>query len=137
MRVLLSAVVYTFVLGFSLAAAYYVIGGREALMGGGTLTRSWPAIYALVAVFAALVAAPLRLLIQDNRGLLAVILGAWFGEYVVLASGQIADEINPVNAIFYWIAATGGPLQPIAATAGALLGGWVIHRFKTRNSRAL
>lgn len=133
MRVLVLAVAYTFALGFSLATAYYVMGGREALVGPHVLNQSWPAIYALMAVFAATIAAPLRFAVPEVNGrLVAVIIGAWFGEYLVLASGILADELNPANAVFYWIAATGGPIQPVAAFVGALLGGWLIRPYRRR-----
>lgn len=133
MRLALLVVALTFALGFSLVAAYYVVGGRLALQGPYVLQTSWPAIFALMSVFAAAVTAPIRLLIPEVGGrLLVVVIGAWFGEYVVLASGVLADELNPGNAIFYWIAATGGPIQPVAAFAGALLGGGLIQRVARR-----
>jgi hypothetical protein len=133
MRVLLLAVVYTFALGISLAAAFYMGGGREGLQGPHVLRDSWPAIYALVALFAAVVAAPIRLALRDiDWRLVAVIAGAWFGEYLVLASGALADELNPGNAVLFWIAATGGPIQPVAAFLGALAGGWLVQRSRAR-----
>jgi hypothetical protein len=133
MRVLLLAVVYTFALGISLAAAYYVVGGRLTLQGPYVLSHSWPAIYALVALFAAVVAAPVRLALRDNDWrLVAVVVGAWLGEYLVLASGVLAGELNPGNAVSYWIAATGGPIQPLAAFLGALAGGSLVQRSTRR-----
>jgi hypothetical protein len=133
MRLFLLAVALTLALGFSLAAAYYLVGGREALMGTQVLRDSWPAIYALAALFAAIVSAPLHFAVPEVSGrLVAVIIGAWFGEYLVLASGILADELNPANAVFIWIVATGGPIQPVAAFTGALLGGWLIQRAARR-----
>jgi hypothetical protein len=129
MRVLVLTAGLTFALGFSLAAAYYLVGGREALMGPRVLSQSWPVIYALMALFAAAVTAPVRFFIPEVGGrLVTVVIGAWFGEYLVLASGVLADELNPANAVFLWIAATGGPVQPVAAFLGALLGGRLVQR---------
>ncbi len=129
MRLLLIAIVLTFALGISIFAAFYLGGGRDALQGPHVLRDSWPAIYTLVALFGAAIAAPIRTVIPEvGVRLLTVVVAAWFGEYLVLASGLIANEINPINAIEFWIAATGGPIQPVAAFAGALAGGWLVQR---------
>lgn len=118
------ALVLTFVLGTTTALAFFVVGGRLALLGPGVLWQSWPLIYGLVAVFSAAVLAVVGLVLRNRltaKALGAVVLGAWFGQYLVLASGVLADEFTPLNAIFYWLLATGGPIQP----AAAILGGWL------------
>ncbi|MEP7378502.1 MAG: hypothetical protein ABI725_02970 [Chloroflexota bacterium] len=133
MRHALLAVGLTFVLGGSVAAAFYAVGGQSALLGPYVLNHSWPVMYTLVAVFAAVVTAPIAYFawLVPGRVLVAVILAAWAGEYVVLASGVLANELNPLNAIGYWIAATGGPLQPV----GAFVGAWLAWRLRAQPSR--
>lgn len=134
MKTMLAAVVMTFALGFSTAAAFYAVGGRLALMGPYVLVREWPAIYFLVAVFAVAVGLVLGAveLSLSGRRLVAVIVGAWVGEYLVLASGVLSNELaiwySPLNGVGIWIAATAGPMQPVAAWLGAVLG----RRFRRR-----
>jgi hypothetical protein len=126
-------VVLTLALGFSLAAAYYLVGGRIALQGPYFLNHNWPVIFTFAALFAALVTAPIRLVLPEVDGrLVAVVIGAWFGEYLVLASGVLASELNPANAVLLWIAATGGPVQPLAAFVGAVIGGRLVQRSPAR-----
>jgi hypothetical protein len=127
-RVALLAVVYTFVLGASLAAAFYLVGGRDALMGRQAFIESAPAIYGLTAMFAAVVSLPLGWIVPVGGRLMLVIVGAWLGEYVVLAPGVLDDDLNPAIAVIYWIGATGGPLQIVSAYVGAVLGGYLAHR---------
>jgi len=56
------------------------------------------------------------------RRIAFVVLGGWVGEYVVLASGGLAVELTFLNAWFYWLLATAGPVQPIATWLGAVIG---------------
>jgi hypothetical protein len=64
--------------------------------------------------------------------LAVVAVGGWLGEYLVLASGLLADELNPLNAWFYWLLATAGPVQPVAAWLGGALGQRLRRRPLTR-----
>lgn len=100
------------------------MGGRIALLGSFVLARDWPAIYGLVTVFAAGVGLGFGLAASSwpSRRLAAVIVGGWLGEYLVLASGLLADELNFLNAAYFWLLATAGPIQPIAAWLGAAVG---------------
>ena len=114
----------TLLLGLATAIAFYAVGGSLALQGPYVLSQSWPLIYAVEAVLvgaAMFAAARLLRSAVDEPKLALLVIAAWLGEYVVLASGILADELNPANAIFYWLLATGGPLQLVAA----LLGGWL------------
>jgi hypothetical protein len=119
------ALTLTFALGLCAAASFYLVGGRVALLGPDVVEEWWPLIYALQALLAAgllfMVARPLRHRLEAP-GLVVVILAAWLGQWVVLASGVLADELNPANSTYYWMLATGGPLQPIAAVLGGLVG---------------
>lgn len=117
--------VLTLALGLCVAASFFVVGGPVALFGPGVIERAWPVIYPLQAV---LVAVLLFVVARALRGRLAiaglvlVIVGAWLGQWVVLASGVLDGEVNPGIATYYWVLATGGPLQPIAAAAGGVIG---------------
>lgn len=53
-----------------------------------------------------------------------LILVSWIGEVVVLTLGGsiLANELVPTVAWFYWLIGTGGPMQPIAAIVGAVIG---------------
>lgn len=112
----------TLILGSSVALAFIVVG-RSLHVALVVAREQAPLIYLLVAGFAAavlfVVARPLaaRLTLV---GLAALVIGAWLGEWLVLALGLIADEITLMNAHYYWLLATGGPLQPLAA----FVGGW-------------
>jgi hypothetical protein len=57
-------------------------------------------------------------------------LSGWIGEGIVLTliGGLIANELNPLNAWWFWLVATAGPMQPLVA----ILGGWVGRRQSVR-----
>jgi hypothetical protein len=117
------SLVLTFVLGTTTALAFYLVGGTLALRGPFVLYQSWPLIYLLEAVFVAAVMFVVGRLFIDrltNRTLVAIVLAAWIGQYLFLASRVLADELNPLSAGWFWLLATGGPLQP----AAAFVGGW-------------
>src|SRR5687767_8334224 len=99
MKSLLAAVAMTFALGFSTAAAFFAVGGRLALMGPYVLVREWPAIYTLVALFAVAVGLTFGWLAASWpwRRLALVVVGGWIGEYLVLASGLLSNELHPLN----------------------------------------
>lgn len=118
------AVLLTLVLGGMTYLAFYLVGGNPYVSGPAGVRESWYLIYPLVALLAAAVGYGLGLALRQRLGLgglLVVIAGAWLGQYMVLASGILADELNPRIAVDYWLLATAGPLQP----ASALLGGWL------------
>jgi len=125
MKILLAAMAMTLALGFlSTAAAFFIVGGQLALQGPYVLAREWPWIYALVVVLAAAIGFVVgRLtLTWPRRRLAIVIVGGWLGEYIVLASGLLASELgHPLTALGYWVLATAGPAQPIAAYLSAAL----------------
>jgi hypothetical protein len=131
MRLVLLALGLTFVLGCTTALAFYLVGGQVALNGPYVVGYAWPIIYPLEATFVAAIVGGVAFLFArslDRGSVLLLALAAWIGEYFVLASGVFADELNPVNSVFYWLLATGGPMQPIAAT----LGGWLALRLAQR-----
>ena len=124
MKPVLAMVLMTFALGFSTAGAFYAVGGQLALRGPYVLAREWPSIYALVVAFAAIIGVVLGSLLGSwsPRWIAIVVFGGWIGEYVVLASGLLANELTFLNAWLYWLLATAGPAQPIAAGLGWALG---------------
>ena len=59
----------------------------------------------------------------ETRALAGLIIAAWLGEGLVLTligEPLVANELTPDIAWYYWIVATGGPLQATAA----FIGGW-------------
>ena len=124
MRVITLGIALTFALGFSLALAYFLVGGSLAWRGTYVLGRAWPFIYTLVALLAAGTSALVAALVNRRlpmRHFTAALSLAWLGEYLVLASGVLDDDLTPANAFGFWLLATGGPLQPLAACSAATL----------------
>ena len=85
-----------------------ILGTQVALVGGFgyALGRSW-----------------LRATAPSGLGI--AVAAAWLLEGLILtAIGEplVANEINPLNAWYFWLVATGGPVQPMAAFAGGALG---------------
>lgn len=94
-------------------------------MGARVIFESWYVLYPLEAVIVGgLMFALGRLLFDrlDRASLVSIVLAAWIGELVVLGSGLIANELVGLTAVPIWLLATGGPIQPIAAIVGGLLG---------------
>jgi hypothetical protein len=125
LRLLALLPLLTFVLGITVLAAFLAVGGPIAVAGPHVVSYAWPLIYPLVALFGGLVGVFTGFLGRGRLTVMAtamLVIGAWLGEYLVLASGVLADELIPRNAVEYWSLATAGPLQPIAVLAGAWLG---------------
>lgn len=123
-RVALAAVLAV-LLGVLTAISFYVVGGRLALQGPYVLELMWYLIYPVEAAVVAAVMVVLGWMLGRRLGwlsLVAIVLAAWIGELLILGSGLIADELVGFVAVYYWLLATGGPLQPIAAIVGGLVG---------------
>lgn len=121
--------ILTLVLGVATAAAFYVGGGPLALRGTYALVRQWPLIYTLEASIVGGIGLALGWASVSRvslRVLTLLIVAAWIGEYVVVASGLLANELafwySPLSGVAIWIAATAGPVQPLAVWLGTLLG---------------
>lgn len=118
----------TLVLGLTVAISWLAFGGRSAFNGPDRVLReAWPLIYGSQAVMAAIglfIFARRESAELGIRRLTAVVVGAWLGELLALTFGGnlLANELDPDIAWFYWLMGTGGPIQPAAAFAGALLG---------------
>lgn len=54
----------------------------------------------------------------------AAVTSAWLLEGIVLTvmGTVVANELSPIVAWYFWLVATGGPLQPVAAFVGGWLG---------------
>jgi hypothetical protein len=123
-------------LGLSLTVviSWTVFGGRIAATGPLlALELFGPAIYGSQVLLAAAVGASASLLLRDiSIGALALLLfGAWVGELIaltLLGNVIVANEIDPEIAWFYWLLATGGPLQPAAACVGSVAASAVTRR---------
>jgi peptidoglycan/LPS O-acetylase OafA/YrhL len=104
----------------------FIVGGSVALRGPFVLQHSWPIVYGIQAILAAAL-----LYVVTRYGapwlgamaLVAMVLAACVSELVVLLIIHpiLADELTPGSTLFYWLLATGGPLQPVAACIGGLL----------------
>lgn len=125
LRLLTLVPLLTLVLGFTVFVAFVAVGGPIAATGPHVVGYAWPLIYPLLALLGALVGGIVGYLGRDRLSAATTVLlviGAWLGEYVVLATGMLEEELNPRDSLEYWALATAGPLQPIAALAGAWLG---------------
>ncbi len=116
-RTVLAVPVLTLGLG---AAGWFVIGGPTAFGGPmPALREAWLPIYRVQSVLAAAVTFVFVRLLErvDRRRLMLLVLAAWLGELTVLLVGGrvIANELVPEVAGLFWLIATGGPIQPIAA----------------------
>ena len=122
------AALLTLVLGATVAISWILIGGRTAFQGPDRVLReSWPAIYGLQAILAAMalyVFVRRQALAPSVRDVVLLVVGAWLGELLALTAGGnlLANEIDPEIAWFFWLMGTGGPLQPAAAAIGGLIG---------------
>lgn len=135
-RLAVSAVLAV-LLGVLTAISFYVVGGRLALQGPYVLERMWFVIYPVEAVVVGVVMVVVGWMLRGHASplsLIAVVLAAWIGELVILGSGLIANELVGFVAVYYWLLATGGPLQPIAAIIGGLFGLLVPFRLQRRAS---
>ena len=127
---------------------------------GAAVTASWFAFASRIQTFGldlATVVSPSRLLVYGTQFLLIgafvfwlaqgrlrhesalhvglLVTAAWLGEGLVLTViGEpiVANELDPSIAWYYWLVATGGPLQPAAAFVGGWLG---LRHFDVRARR--
>lgn len=120
--------VLTVALGATVAISWIAFSGGAAFQGPArVLGRSWPWIYGSQALLAASFTwSFIRTRSFRVRALHVVllVLGAWTGELIALTAGGtlLANELDPDEAWIFWLMGTGGPLQPLAAIAGGLLG---------------
>jgi hypothetical protein len=109
----------------STVAVSWLVFGREMPIGNPLSALARPWIYtsqALMAVAIGFVAARWIGSAAMRGRIVLLMFAAWIGELVLLtAFGTfVANELTPVVAWHYWLIATGGPMQPIAALIGGL-----------------
>ena len=112
-------------LGLTAALSFIVIGGYGALQGPTILQASWPWIFLLQAILVGLLGYGAGRLLRrrvDGDALSAIIVVAWLGELLILALGLVPTELQWTDFVAKWVLLTGGPIQPTAAIAGALIG---------------
>ena len=126
LRSVAMVVATTLGLGLTVAVSWFLFGGTAAFRGPFVALRdSWPLIYGSQAVLAGVVG---WLLVRSLRPAtpgraVSVIGAAWIGEWAALFVGGtlVANELTPGIAWFFWLLATGGPIQPLAAIGGGAL----------------
>lgn len=129
----LSVLILTLVLGFSVGVTWMAFG-RVAYQGAveRAVAASGVLIYGLVATLAATTVYVLtrRRPVLGLPVVAALAIGAWLGELVAMTlfGRVLANELNPLNGWYFWLWATGGPLQP----AAAFLGGWLAARLRMK-----
>lgn len=123
-RILLTIAAFSLALSCTVAISWFVFG-REMPIGSPLSALARPWIY----ISQALMAVPIGLFAPRWVGpaatqgrMLLLIFAAWVGEPILLtALGTfVANELTPLVAWYYWLIATGGPMQPIAALVGGL-----------------
>jgi hypothetical protein len=124
-------------LGCCTALSFLLVGGRLALAGPYVLERMWHVIYPLEAAIVGVVMVIVGWMLRGRGGILSlvvIVLAAWIGELLILGSGLIDDDAAGLTAVPLWVLATGGPLQPIAAIIGGLVGARLPSRLQRRPS---
>lgn len=122
--------VLTLGMGIAVTISWLAFGRGDAfgLEPQDLLTMGRLRIYGIQFV---LVAAFLFILTRTGPGawsavtLLLSVTSAWLLEGVlltVLGERLVANELTPLVAWYFWLVATAGPLQPLAAFAGGWLG---------------
>lgn len=130
--------ILTLGMGAAVTASWFAFASRNQSFGldpASVLSPSRLLVYGtqflLIAAFVFwLTQGRLRNASARQVGLLVT--AAWLGEGLVLTViGEpiVANELDPVIAWYYWLVATGGPLQPAAAFVGGWLG---LRRFNVR-----
>jgi hypothetical protein len=118
--------VLTLGLGATVAATWFIVGGSAAYRGPLPVVRDlWLPLYG----FEALLAAAGTYWFASRAGpigvprLIALVVAAWVGEWLVLLLGTalLLGNVGPEFASFYWLVGTGGPVQPVAAAIGGVL----------------
>lgn len=133
-RTALRLLILTLVFGALVVGVWGLVGGRLAFLGPERVARDFALV--LYPTLAVATAAATVLLVafrwRDERGtaLVALALGAWLGEGVLLGvfGSLIANELTPSYAPELWLIATGYGLQPAAAAVAALAVAALGHR---------
>lgn len=117
-------VVVTIVLGLCAVVSMVAFGATHPSQVPAVLERSWLWIYVVQAVLAGLamyVTARVAARRVDGASLAAMVVAAYVVQLAVLMTG-LMPHLGQRNAVAEWALLTGGPIQPVAAIIGALLG---------------
>jgi hypothetical protein len=117
----------TVVLGVTVVMSWVAVRGTVLNGPGPFLDPSWFAIWTIQAALAILVGFVLgrawwRDVSTGTRG--GLVAAAWLGELIVVTAlaPLLAGELTPAHGPRTWLVATGGPIQPLAAMVGMLVG---------------
>jgi hypothetical protein len=127
-RNLLRIVGLTLALGATVVASWAAVRGSSVLNGPGPwLDPSWYLVWGLQAGLAGIVGFVVgRAWGREISAVGLAVLSslAWIGELVVVAllTPVLSDDLRLFQAPWVWLVATGGPIQPLSAFVGTLLG---------------
>ncbi|MET0773015.1 MAG: hypothetical protein ABWZ82_08015 [Candidatus Limnocylindrales bacterium] len=118
----------TLALGMTVVASWIAVLGASFLNGSGPfLDATWYVTWTVQAGLAGVVGIIVgRAWGRDTSAvaLVALVSAAWVGELVVatVLGPFLSNDLDPIHGPFVWLVATGGPIQPVAAAAGAVIG---------------
>lgn len=120
------AVPLTFLLGATVVVSWVAVRGPSILNGiGPWLHATWFVAW----VIQALLAFGLMIVVErlapsaSRRAMIATILGAWVGEFLVASFvlSALVGELDVVHGPYVWLIGTGFGIQPAAAILGGLV----------------
>ena len=121
-------VALTLALGATVVVSWLAVRGMSVFTGPGPfLDTTWWVVWAIQVGLAGVVG----LIVGRTWGrrssagrLAALLLAAWVGELLVVAllTPILSDDLRLFHASWVWLVATAGPLQPLAAIVGVLVG---------------
>jgi hypothetical protein len=127
-RTLVRIVSLTLALGATVVVSWLTVRGVSVFTGPGPfLDGSWWVVWAIQVGLAGIVGLIVgRTWGRDSSAgwLTALLLAAWVGELLVVAllTPILSDDLRLFHALWVWLVATAGPVQPLAAIVGALVG---------------
>jgi hypothetical protein len=137
---LLRVVLLTASLGTTVVASWMVVRGASVFGGPGPfLDPTWYLVWAVQATLASvvgMVAGRSWGRESSNTSLVAMVTLAWLGELVVAAllTPVLSGDLRLFHAPWVWLVATAGPVQPLAAIVGTLVGKASIRDARTRTA---
>jgi hypothetical protein len=138
-RDLMRITLLTLSIGATVVVSWMAVRGASVLNGPGPfLDTTWYVIWSIQAVLAGVVGLIAgRAWSRDASpgGLSTLVFAAWVGELLVatIIGPLLSNDLDLMHGPFVWLVATGGPIQPLAAAIGALVG-WATTRRPTRDA---
>ncbi len=127
-RNLVRVILLTVSLGATVVVSWMAVRGPSVFNGPGPLLDpTWYLVWIVQGALASVVGMIVgRAWGRDTSAvvLVALVLAAWIGELLVatILGPFLSNDLSLVQGPFIWLVATGGPTQPVAAAAGALIG---------------